>query len=627
MCGIAGIVEGRRDRAVDRSRLARMCAALRHRGPDDEGYYVGDGVGLGMRRLCIIDVKGGQQPISNEDETCHIVFNGEIYNYRELRDLLERKGHRFKTRSDTETILHLYEEYGEACVSRLRGMFAFAIWDTRTEALFAARDRLGEKPLYYTVQDGALIFASELKAILVHPDVQRRLDPEALSDFLSLLYVPAPRSIFEGIRKLPAGHVLHFRRGELRVQRYWQAHIAGDSRHREEEWLERFIELLEESVRIRLMSEVPLGAFLSGGVDSSLVVAMMRRVTDGPIDTFTIGYEEGTQHYDERRYARMVAEHLGTRHHEYVIRPELGSTLLRMVEALDEPFADSSMIPTYHLCEQVRRSVTVALSGLGGDELGGGYERYLALKVAGMYERVPAILRGGIAGLVRRVPDSRSGSLLNSRLKRFVDIVETPGPTRYFRAIAAFTEAEKRLLLSNEFLAQLDGRTSEDLLAPYFAGGGHLLEQMLLADINTYLVDDLLTLTDRASMAHSLEVRVPFLDHVLVEFFGSVPAQLKIKGFTKKYLIKRAAERFLPRAVIYRPKKGFSVPLAVWLRGELRPLLDEALSAGSLRRLPFLEYRAIRAVVAAHLSGQENHEVKLWALLTLVLWYRRYMER
>jgi asparagine synthase (glutamine-hydrolysing) len=581
-----------------------------------------------MRRLSIIDVQGGHQPIHNEEKDCWIVFNGEIYNYHELRELLLGKGHRFTTKTDTEAIVHLYEEYGDNCVDYLRGMFAFAIWDKKRRKLFIARDRLGEKPLYYTHQQGRFAFASELKSLLVLEDIETKIDLGALRDYFSFLYVPTPRTIFEKIQKLPAAHTLTCHDGQITIRRYWGLTHWQSARRTERDCIDQLLDLVRESVRIRLISEVPLGAFLSGGVDSSLVVAAMSEVTSGRVETFTVGFEQGKKHYDEREYAAIVARHCSTRHREFVVEPDVRELLPKIIRAFDEPFADSSAVPNYILCSQTREYVTVALSGLGGDELSCGYERYLGMKLAHVYQRCPALVKEVLSRAANQLPDGKSGNLLTERIKRFFRVGKLPEQQRYFELIATFNESDQRELFSTETLRSLNGHNSEDFLLQYFeaCNSSDLLDHLLFVDLNTYLVDDLLTLTDRISMAHSLEVRVPLIDHKLVEFFASLPSEMRLRGLTKKYILKKAAERLVPREVIYRRKKGFSVPLSLWLRNELRDIVAEELSENRLRQIGYFNPEMVAKTVHEHLSGRRNHENKIWALLNFVLWHRMYIE-
>jgi asparagine synthase (glutamine-hydrolysing) len=586
-------------------------------------------VGLGMRRLKIIDLETGNQPIYNEDRRFCIVFNGEIYNFHELRSYLMRKGHAFTTTSDTEVIIHLYEDVGEKCLDRLRGMYAFAIWDDISKSLFVALDRIGIKPIYYAVIEGNFVFASELKSILSFPAVRRELDYTAMSDYFSFLYVPGPKTIFRSIHKLLPGHFLTIRDGVIRTEKYWDINFEETIYRDENECIDRFLELFEDTVRLHLISDVPLGAFLSGGVDSSLVVAMMARHSDRRIETFSIGYDGEGSYFDERFYSRIVARAFDTSHHEFVLRPQVRDLLERIVDQFDEPFADASALPNYILSRETRKYVTVALTGLGGDELCGGYERYLGCLIGEKYQKIlPKILTERVfPWLVHRLPDSAKGQHFNERFKRFVNSGMHPFLLRYFEIVSCFSEKEKKSLFKNEILECLE-RGSDAIFKGYEAKStmnSDILHTMSRIDLKTYLVDDLLTLTDRMSMAHSLEARVPFIDHKVVEFFTSVPTSLKIKGLTKKYLLKKAAERLLPKDVIYRKKMGFSVPLVVWFRNELRTYLDEVLSEERIRRLGFFNYSYIEEIKQRHAAGKSNYDEKLWSLITFVKWYERYM--
>ncbi len=629
MCGIAGVLNFQSGAPVDRSLLRAMADTIRHRGPDEEGYYADGEVGLAARRLKIIDLATGRQPIRNEDGTVWAVFNGEIYNYRDLRASLLARGHHFYTQTDTETIVHLYEDHGPDCVTRLRGMFAFALWDARRKRLLLARDRVGEKQLYYAITDGSLIFGSEIKCLLKSPAQKRAIDPVALRDYFTYLYVQGERTIFEGIRRLPPGHVLVCENGHASLRRYWELWPRPDDAAREDDVVGEFRERFAEAVRMRLASDVPLGAFLSGGIDSSAVVAMMARASAAPVKTFTVGYDGNGIAYDERPYARLVAERYGTHHHELVVRPEVEEVIPAIVQAFDEPFADSSAIPNYYIAKLTREHVTVALSGLGGDEVGAGYERYVGALLAETYRRVPRLLREHvIARLVRRLPDSRSGRLTVDRAKRFVDGAGLDFPDRYRHYLSAFSGEELGRLLHGDLNGPGAGEPIQDEVTRFLGSlpASDPLSRMIFTDLATYLPDDLLVLSDRMSMAHSLELRAPFLDHELLEFVATVPSWLKLRGWTKKYLLKRAFEPLLPGVILRRRKKGFSVPLAVWLRGSLRPFLMEWLDEGRIRRIGLLNERAVSTLVREHLDRRHNHENKLWALLIFSIWHRLYME-
>src|SRR6266446_6598515 len=512
MCGITGIVRNDR-RDVDQALLGRMCASIRHRGPDDDGFYVKGPVGLGMRRLAIIDLKSGQQPIHNQDRTAWIVFNGEIYNYRELRDGLEKLGHTFYTNSDTEAIIHAYDRYGADCPRYLRGMFAFAIWDERSQQLFLARDRVGKKPLLYAQVNGQFVFGSEFSALLQHPDISRDIDADALHHYLSFMCVPAPLTAYKAIRKLEPGHSLRYRKGEIEIKRYWQPDFSKKINIGEEEAGRRAIEILRDAVKVRLMSEVPLGAFLSGGIDSSAVVALMREESSGPVKTFSIGFEE--QDFSELHHARRVAEHVGADHHEFIVRPDALEVLPQLVEHYGEPYADSSAIPTYYVARETRQHVTVALNGDGGDECFAGYERYAAMRLAERYHRLPGLLRKTfIDQAIGLLPSSEQRRSRVRDAKRFVQAASLGKVDRYMRWISVFDTGPKMDLYTDGFRQQIETRASAALLEPWFAkaNGAGIVDAALLADTMTYLPNDLLVKVDIATMANSLEARSPFLD-------------------------------------------------------------------------------------------------------------------
>jgi asparagine synthase (glutamine-hydrolysing) len=625
MCGIAGSVGRER---VDRDVLSRMTAALRHRGPDDSGFLVDDyedgvAVGLGFRRLSIIDLEAGNQPIGNEDGSVQIVFNGEIYNFRELRRDLEARGHRFSTGADTEVIVHLYEEDGPRCVERLNGMFAFALWDGGKRELVLARDRLGKKPLYYVDLGGALLFGSELKSLLQHPRCPRRLDFASLSRYLALEYVPTPHSILEGIRKLPAGHLLRWQDGSIVLEQYWDLSFDHDRQsHSDEEYIEEFRWRFRESVRRRLISDVPLGAFLSGGIDSSSVVAMMvDLLPQGAVRTFSIGFTERS--FDESHHARQVARHLGTHHHEDVFTPQVLLDLLPTVsDFLDEPFADASVLPTYLLSRFTRESVTVALGGDGSDELLAGYPTFPADRVARLY-RLPSLLHEHVViPLANRLPVSTDNFSFDFKVKRFLRGAHLPVEARHLAWLGSFTTDEQRALLPYA-PANVVGEaqaTSRDVQTP------DALERLIYLYAKTYLQDDILVKVDRASMACSLEVRAPFLDVELVEFLGRVPPHLKLRRLGTKQLLKRAMRDLLPPGIASREKKGFGIPVAEWFRNELREPLQDELSADRLRQQGIFDPTEVKRLVSEHLTGQRDHRKPLWTLFVFQLWHRRWME-
>src|SRR2546426_3008217 len=626
MCGIAGIV--RSDGAqIDRDLLARMNDAIRHRGPDDDGFYFGDGAGLAMRRLAIIDLKGGHQPIHNSDRTAWIVFNGEIYNYLELRRQLEALGHLFYTDSDTEAIIHAYDEYGTDCPKYLRGMFAFAIWDERKKSLFVARDRVGKKPLLYAQVSGQLIFASEFSALLRHPEVSRDVDFEALHYYLSFICVPAPLTAYRAIRKLEPGHWLLWQDGETKIERYWQLDFSKKLKLTEEEAGERAVELLREAVRIRLMSEVPLGAFLSGGIDSSAVVALMAQESPEQIKTFSIGFDE--QDFSELHHARRVAEHVGADHHELVVRPDAMEILPTLIEHYGEPFADSSAIPSYYVSRETRRYVTVALNGDGGDECFAGYQRYAAMNIAQKYANLPGALRRGvIAPVVGALPGFEARQNPLRKAKRFVAAGSLPPAERYLRWISAFTDEAKQSLYSRDFLNETANFRTIRIIEPWFAkaNGAGILDAALLTDTMTYLPNDLLVKMDIASMTVSLEARSPFLDHHLMEFAASLPEKFKLRRLTTKYLLKRVLKKLVPEKNLTRSKMGFGVPINHWFRGAMQPFLRETLLSDKALGRGLFKPESLRRLIDEHVEGRSAHEHRLWSLLMLELWFQRFID-
>lgn len=611
MCGIVGMAS--RTGVVDPERLRAMSATLVHRGPDSDGELLDGPVGLAARRLSIIDLEGGDQPIANEDGTAHVVQNGEIYNFRELRAELEQAGHRFSTRSDTEVLVHLYEELGEGFAERLRGMFAVAIWDSRRRRLVVARDRFGIKPLYYRDKSGELMFASELRAL-----PRGEVDPEALEAFLAFNSVPAPFSIFAGTHKLPAGHLLVWQHGKTRVERYARP-VPGEVRDEDSvELAEELRARLRDSVRAHLIADVPVGVLLSGGVDSSLLAALAAQESGDAVHTFSIGFEERS--FNELDDARSVASMYGTRHEELTLRPDAALLLPRLAETFDEPFADSSALPTYLVSELAARHVKVALSGEGGDELFGGYYTYAADLLALRVGRFAP----GVRPLVERLPSSSRRASFDYKAKRFVRGAALPPLERHH----AWKE-----IFSPDLRAELTGRRPGfdpvDLLRVRFGEteGAELLTRLQDVDLGTYLVDDLLVKTDRASMAHSLEARVPYLDPVVAGLAQSLPTRLKVRGLRKKVLLRKAAAPLLPRRIVYGRKRGFSIPAAAWLRGELEPFARDVLAPDTLRRQGFLRPEPVERLIASHVAGEEDLSRQLWGLLAFTLWHEHHVER
>ncbi len=628
MCGIAGFVD-LWDSSKVRSRderaqiLANMCDVIRHRGPDDDGSMLTDGVALGMRRLSIIDLAGGQQPISGEDATVTIVFNGEIYNFRELKPELESRGHRFHTNSDTEAIVHAYEEYGSGCVSHLRGMFALALWDEREQKLFIARDRVGKKPLYYSLtRGGTLVFGSEVKSLLEHPDVERDIDLEALNAYFSLGYVPDPLCIFRSIKKLAPGHHLTFANGKVTTEQYWDFDYETPSNLRsEDDYLDELRSLLDEAVRVRLVADVPLGAFLSGGVDSSTIVGLMARHMDTPVKTFSIGFHEDS--YNELRYARLTAERFGTDHHEFFVTPEICDVVDELVWHFDEPFADSSAIPTYMVSKLAREHVTVALSGDGGDELFAGYTRYQIEQGRRLFAKLPRPVRSGLMQpLSRRLPHGALG-------RNFIHNVALDPIERYLDSVSIYTGLKKEALYASEFKRQLDQNDSVTSMFGSLANRvktGADLDRLLYIDSKTYLPGDILTKVDRMSMAVSLEARAPLLDHKLIEFVTSIPASMKLTGGETKYLFKRAVRDLVPGEILDRPKQGFGVPIQQWINQQLRERIRDILSDARTRHRGYVDSAYTDVLLDEHERNRRDHSMALWSLLMLELWHREFVD-
>ena len=624
MCGIAGIYHIKTFEPVREDLLKAMTDALVHRGPDDEGFYCSGPIGLGHRRLSIIDLADGHQPMTNEDRTVWVVFNGEIYNFTDLHGFLESKGHRFQTRSDTEVIVHLYEEMGESCFGELRGMFSIAIWDDRKKKLILARDRVGKKPLYYYHDGSKLLFASEIKAILQVPGISRDIDIEALSDYFSFLYVPAPKSIFKHIRKILPGHFLVASADGVREKKYWDLSFAKTEELSEEKWCEKLSEALHEAVKIRLMSEVPLGAFLSGGVDSSSVVAMMQKTIGSPVITSSIGFEE--KEFNELPYARSVSSYFGTDHHEQMVRPDAVAVLQKLVWHYDEPFADSSAVPTYYVSKVARQYVTVALSGDGGDENFAGYRRYYFDQRENYIRNwLPASIRQPVFGaLASLYPKADWAPRIFRGKATFQNLARCPIEA-YFRSVAACQSELKGELLHGDIQRQLADYDSVNVLREYYnkADTDDLLSKVQYVDIKTYLTDDILAKVDRASMAVSLEVRAPILDHKFMELAARIPSTLKLRGLNGKYIFKKMLEQRLPQAIVRRPKMGFAVPLARWFRGELKDMAYDVIVGSKADDL--LQPNTVARIWAEHQGGFRDRSTELWTLLMFRLWQRQFL--
>ncbi len=637
MCGITGAVWTTPDKAIEQATLRRMVEVLAHRGPDGEGAYAAElriepgqqatpGVALGHRRLAIIDLAGGHQPMANEDQSVWIVFNGEIYNFRALRRRLEADGHRFQTHSDTETIVHLYEEEGVRFVEHLNGMFALAIWDARQRQLVLARDRLGEKPLVYRVDSNRLLFASELKSLLEAPGVPRELDPLAIDAYLTYQYVPHPQTIYRGIAKLPPAHVAVYRDGRLDVKPYWQPDFRAEEHRPAEEDARELRELLTSSVEMRLESDVPLGAFLSGGIDSTIIVGLMQKLSRQPVRTFSIGFP--VKEYDETHYAAIAARQFGTLHQEFRVEPDAMEVLPKLVWHYDEPMADSSAVPTWYLSRVTREHVTVALTGDGGDELFAGYRRYQAVWLGSWFDRLPRVVRRVLAGQYwQRLPASPRQKSFRRRLRRFAEMLGRPPLERYLEWIAIFGETRRAALYRPEFLATLPDADPLEFLRARAAlcSNRDPVTTASLTDLVTYLPCDLMTKVDIASMAHGLECRPPFLDHRVVELAARMPLARKFRrGHGKRILLETFAD-LLPPEIQCRSKMGFGVPLDHWFRGPLAGLAREVLLDRQALDRGIFRHETVAQLIDEHVAGRFDHAYRLWALLVFELWQRRWL--
>lgn len=628
MCGICGKLTFTGEK-VDEALINKMSSTLLHRGPDDGGAYVKGGIGLGHRRLSIIDLSpAAHQPMTNEDGSLWIVYNGEIYNFPALKEELEKKGHVFRSHSDTEVILHLYEEEGHECVQKLRGMFAFAIWDAKAESLFLARDRVGKKPLYYYHNSSCLIFASEIKAILQNPEVNRKPDFTAIHHYLTYQYVPSPLTAFQGISKVPPAHYIVIKNGKIALKRYWKLSYRPKLELGEEELKQEIVERLQEAVKIRLISDVPLGAFLSGGVDSSAIVALMARMTREPVKTFSIGFKE--EAYNELRYARMVAELYKTDHTEYIVEPNAVEVLPKLVWHYNEPFADSSAIPTYYVSKLAREHVTVVLNGDGGDENFAGYGRYVATEFSiSISTYLPAAISRVLLPFILMLPHGGNPNSFIWRLKRFLQEYTRSPELRNAHWLSHFTSEMKSELYTDDFSQRVGPTDSYALLLEKYrdADADSFLDKTLYADVMMYLPDDLLVKVDVASMSTSLEARSPFLDHEFMEFAARIPSRLKLNGRSTKYILKEALRGILPDKVLYREKMGFGVPIDHWFRNELKEMAyDILLSSRSIERGYFQE-RFVRRILDEHMSGKWNWQYHIYNLLMLELWHREFIDQ
>jgi asparagine synthase (glutamine-hydrolysing) len=632
MCGIAGwanLDANKPSQNTSEAILHSMCERMNHRGPDSEGLWSDESVALGMRRLSVIDLATGEQPVYSEDKSIVVMMNGELYNYKAVRADLERRGHKFETNTDTEILPHLYEEYGEAMLEHFSGMFVFALWDKRKKKLLIARDRFGEKPLYYGVFDGKLIFASEPKVLLEHPSVKTEINTDALRSYLSFDYVPAPASIYKNIYKLPAAHLLVLEKGEIKTRRYWNLsfHQNGNT-PTVEKAAEQLRELLSDAVRLQLVADVPLGILLSGGVDSSTVAAFATQFSTERVKTFSIGFEEDS--FDESKYARQVAAHLGTEHYEDKLSVERAADLISEIGTwLDEPMSDGSLIPTFLLARFVRKHVTVALGGDGGDEIFAGYPMYFAHKVANVYGAIPQILRNVlIEPIVNNLPVSNKNLSFDYKAKRFVAASKYDTVTRHHSWFGSFSIDEQNDLLNKDVLARTSGdiyKDAKELLKITDAKTD--VERMQFLDMNFYMAEDILTKVDRASMAVSLEVRAPFLDPRVAQFAASLPLEYKLKGNKGKYILKKAVEPLLPKAILQRPKKGFGIPIAEWLRGRLNPLMHDLLAPDRLKNQGLFDEKYVNKLIREHETNAASHHKQLWTLLVFQLWFDNFAKK
>ncbi len=622
MCGIIGFINHDTQRPADQHIARAMNEAIVHRGPDDEGFYFNQHVALAMRRLSIIDVAGGHQPICNEDQSIWVVFNGEIYNFPELRQRLIQQGHTLRTNSDTETIVHLYEEYGDELVQHLNGMFGFALWDIRKQRLLVARDRMGEKPLYFTQNNEAFVFASELKALLQHPSVERRLNLRALRKYLQYEFVPSPHTMFEGVWKLPPAHRLIFERGAWRQERYWQLRYDDQrSSMSEADAVAELRDRLRAAVKLRLISDVPLGVLLSGGIDSSSMAALAAESAEGRVKTFSIAFEEKS--FDESAYARMVAERLGTEHYEKrFTERDMLDLVPEIPRLLDEPLGDASLIPTFLVSRFTREHVTVALGGDGGDELLAGYPTYAAHRVAGYYNALPRFIRKRlIEPAVARLPVSTDNLSFDFKAKRFVQGASLPLGMRHTVWMGSYDAALQRQLFKPDVIAAAPDEMVYDEVRPYDKiTNGNSIEAMMTLDATHYLSECVLFKVDRASMAASLETRAPFLDHTLVEFVTRLPLRMKLRRLTGKYILKEAMRGRLPDAVIDRPKKGFGMPVAQWIKGDLRSLVRDTFTRERIHQRGLFNPDFVQTMLDEHEQGQADHRKLIWTLLMFELW-------
>ncbi|MDA8743118.1 asparagine synthase (glutamine-hydrolyzing) [Rubripirellula amarantea] len=634
MCGITGAIWRNPSQGIAPALLQQMTDSISHRGPDDSQLWMDSehrdaygrlvGVGLGFRRLSIIDLEGARQPLSNEDGRVRVVFNGEIYNYQTLRRRLQGTGHTFATHGDGESIVHLYEDLGTDCFAQLNGMFAIAIWDANRNRLILARDRIGQKPLYYAATEDRLVFGSELKCLAKVEGVCSDIDPGAIDEFLTYQYIPHPGTIWKGVRKLPPGHFAIYENGKVTVERYWDFDPSVERPISKSDACERLRELLTDSVRLRMQSDVPLGSFLSGGIDSSLITAIAQANSPDPVRTFSIGFPVAD--FDETKYAAEVAQHLGTKHQRFEVNPDGVAIIDKLIWHYDEPFGDSSAVPTWYLSELTRREVTVALSGDGGDELFAGYERYRALWLSQRLQRLFPVRSIPGIGLVQRLPDSNKQRSLIRRAKRFLEAIGEPASRRYMNWLQIFPESMRASLYTDEFLESLPGDDPFDFLDSVWSRseGRDVVTRASMSDVFSYLPCDLCTKVDIASMAHGLEVRQPMLDYRIVEFAGSLPVNLKFRGHRGKLILEDTFGSLIPQSIFTRKKMGFGIPIAGWFRNELREMVHDTLLASDARIGPYFRREVVAELVRSHETNEHNHGYRLWNLLILEKWLREW---
>ena len=630
MCGIAGIYNFKDEKDVDHALMKRMTDVIKHRGPDADGIYVNKHIGIGQRRLSIIDLsEAGRQPMFSDDKQLAIVFNGEIYNYLDYREDLKKRGHIFHSHTDTEVVIYLYREYGKECVNYLRGMFALALWDEKEQQLFLARDRIGQKPLYYYCDGRRLVFGSELKCLLQDPTIPKEINHEALYDYLMYLYIPAPKTIYKNIYKLPPAHYMVCNRDGIHLHEYWDLSFGHVEEDKDEAYFcEKLIEHFQEAVKIRLMSDVPLGAFLSGGVDSSGVVAMMSKSVNTPVKTTSIGFED--KRFDELEYARIVSQQYKTDHFERVVKTDALSVIDDIVWHFDEPFADSSSVPTYYVSKHSREKVTVALSGDAGDENFAGYSKYpIDVMEENMRRRIPNVVKHGLIAPIAKLYPQWDWMPRYLRAKFFLTNLTMSHARGFFRTNTFLTQSEQDKLFSGDLKQAIGGYDPFSVMEHFYnrADTQDPLARVLYTDIKVQLPADMLVKVDRMSMAHSLEVRAPILDHVFMEFIATIPSKFKLNGQEKKYIFKRALKPYLPDEILYRKKQGFEAPLDNWFRNNLKGLAEDTILSTKALQRGFFQPKTIQTMWQQHQSKQRNFGTNLWTLLMFELWYRKFMEQ